>query len=77
MTPTNIVNVILNAHIIPDFNIFDNLSICILSVNFDNIIKLANIKTSGIIIVCIKFPIKFIINKIIGSIMPLVVMLPV
>ena len=77
MTPTNIVNVILNAHIIPDFNIFDNLSICILSVNFDNIIKLANIKTCVFIIVFIKFHIKFIINKIIGSIMPLVVMLPV
>ena len=76
-TPTNIVRIIPKNQTIPDFKNFDNLLICILSVNFDKITKLVKISTSGNIIVCMILPIKLIINSIIGSIIPLVAILPV
>ena len=64
-------------HTIPDFKNFVNLSIFTWSESLDIMIKLIKIIKNGIIIFCIILPIKLIINKIIGWIIPLVAILPV
>ena len=77
ITPTNVVSITPKIHIIPELNVFDILSICTLSPIFDTILSVAAINTAGIKKLCIIFPIKFIINKMAGSNILLVVMLPV
>ena len=63
INPTKIVSITPNIHTTLDFKNFDNLSIWILSDIFEIIPRAVAIKTSGIIIVVIKFPIKVIINN--------------
>ena len=76
-TPTKIVSMIPNTHTILDFINLASFSICTLSDIFETIHITAIISVSGIKIVSIKFPMKFIMNKIIGSRILLVVILPV
>ena len=76
-TPTNTVKITPKNHTTPDLKNFESLSICTLSDILDIIAKLVNIKTSGIIMFKMIFPTKLIINKIIGSIIELVAILPV
>lgn len=65
-TPTNIVNAIPKHQTTELFINFGNLSICTLSEILDIILSAIDISVAGINIVLIKFPIKVIINKIIG-----------
>lgn len=75
-TPTNRVRTIPSIHITEVFMYLDNLSTCTLSDILEIIPSATDIKLAGIKIVFIKFPIKVIINNIMGCSIPADAMFP-
>ena len=69
---TKIVRIIPKIHTMDDFKSFDKRSICTLSEMLEIIPNVMEIRSIGMIKLAIKFPIKLIINKIIGWTIPVV-----
>ena len=74
---TKMVKTMPKIHTIEDFKNFDNRSICILSEMFEIMPSVMEMSNIGMRKFEIKFPMKLIINKMIGWIIPVVVMQPV